>query len=116
MKNDLTASSLKNDLKATDKKFTIILFMFIGLMLPIAALIKNRDQLYTYFYVAGLGLGIFFIIVRLIKSKEKIAINYNLKCSNCGKVPPAYFMEKAFKNKKICIICKKEKSITNGSN
>lgn len=91
------------DLKKFDRTITLRLLILLGISL-ILSFIYERSSFKSITIdlalILYLILSIIYSIIATIIGKNNICIKYNLKCSQCGKVPKAFFAISAMKSGK----------------
>jgi DNA-directed RNA polymerase subunit RPC12/RpoP len=94
-------------LKALDNRVNKLLFVFLGIMLILSVGIDRAGLNYSKMSLAFIFLLVgylAFAIKTSITEKEKVAKEFGVVCSTCGRTPKAFFMVQAIRKKK-CPYC-----------
>ncbi|MBN1911156.1 MAG: hypothetical protein JW818_15525 [Pirellulales bacterium] len=112
MTDDTTMRAFEADMRSVDRRINTILFVFLGIALPLAFLYE-QSSLKTGILDLFLGVltvsVVFGLVIATAKAKGRIYKKYSLLCPHCGKTPYALFAVTAMRTG-ICPRCKKEMS------
>ncbi|WP_372796323.1 hypothetical protein [Pontiella sp.] len=110
MNTAATKEHIEAAFKKVDRKVNIILFTFLGLMIPLSFLYEGSsiecrplNILFTAVFAGTLAL----LIRHTVTAKKIICIKNGLVCPRCGKPPKAFPAIPSLKQE-ICFRCKKE--------
>ena len=108
-----TKELLEVAFKKVDRKVNTILFLFLGLMIPISFVYEGSSiecwQLDTLLVSVFMG-AIVFLIRYTVIEKKVICIQCGLVCPHCGKTPKALLALPSLE-KDICFRCNKEMNL-----
>jgi len=107
MKKQSQIKEFEARLKAVDRRVNRSLFVFLGIMLIISVIIERTDLNYSrvsFGFVFLLVAYLVFAIITIITGKTKVAKEFGIVCSVCGRTPKAFFMVQAMRKKK-CSYC-----------
>jgi len=102
-----TINEFEAKLKAVDSRVNRQLFIFLGITLILIFVIDKLD-----IKSSKVNLGLIFLLVAyilnairtVITGKKKVAEEFGVVCSACGKTPKAFFMAQAMRKGK-CPYC-----------